>query len=37
LISGMSVDVNILTSRRRIIEFFLAPFQSYQDQAFRQR
>jgi hemolysin D len=37
LISGMSVDINILTSRRRIIEFFLAPFQSYQDQAFRQR
>jgi hemolysin D len=37
LTTGMSVDVNILTSRRRIIDFFLAPFQTYQDQAFRQR
>jgi hemolysin D len=37
LTSGMSVELNILTARRRIYEFFLAPFQTYQDQVFRQR
>jgi hemolysin D len=37
LSSGMTVEVNILTSRRRIIDFFLAPFRSYQSDAFRER
>jgi hemolysin D len=37
LTPGMTVDVNILITRRRIIDFFLAPFRTYQSTAFRQR
>jgi hemolysin D len=36
LTSGMGVEVNILGERRRIIDFFLQPMQTYRYEAFRQ-
>jgi membrane fusion protein, hemolysin D len=37
LSSGLSVEANILVARRRVIDFFLEPFQTYRYDAFRQR
>ena len=34
---GMSVTVEIKTGKRRLIEFFLAPFLRYQDEAMKER
>jgi membrane fusion protein, hemolysin D len=36
LTSGMTVEANILVGHRRIIDFFLEPFQTYRYEAFRQ-
>lgn len=37
LTPGMSVTVEVKTGKRRAIEFFLAPFLRYQDEAFSER
>ncbi|RYV03259.1 hypothetical protein SOPP22_05820 [Shewanella sp. OPT22] len=34
---GMSVEVDISTGKRRLIEYFLAPFLKYQDESLRER
>ena len=34
---GMSVTVEVKTGKRRLIEFFLAPFMRYQDEAMKER
>ena len=34
---GMSVTVEVKTGKRRLIEFFLAPFMKYQDEALKER
>jgi len=36
LTPGMTVEANILVGRRRIVDFFLEPFQTYRYEAFRQ-
>jgi len=37
LTPGMNASVEIKTDRRRLLEFFLSPFQKYQDEALRER
>ena len=34
---GMSVTVEVKTGKRRLLEFFLAPFMKYQDEAMKER
>ena len=35
--AGMSVTVEVKTGKRRLLEFFLAPFLRYQDEGFKER